>query len=108
MNFFQGQKNRKGVESVLCRVIGGVALDNRRRLQTHPDNTYIKKIKKFRRLLIPPPGNERETQWIGPGIDGEERRRRYWQAAAPVVSETRPSRDAGVFPGPRWIATTTH
>lgn len=104
---FDYRKNKAWI--VVFVVLGVIALSNQRLAMTDPENTYPKRIKRAVRLFFNPPENELDRHLIGKNIECEQPHRLYEQTAlATVVIKTDHSVGAGVFIGPRLIATARH
>ncbi|CAI2718461.1 S1 family peptidase [Nitrospina watsonii] len=104
---FDYRKNKGWI--VFFVVLGVIALSNQRLAMTDPENTYPKRIKRAVRLFFNPPENELDRHLIGKGIDCETPQRLYRQVArATVLIKVDHSIGAGVFIGPRLIATARH
>lgn len=94
---------------VLAVLLGIMVLHNQRLTMTDPENTYPKRVKRFVRLMLNPPGNKLEEQLIGKGIACEHSEQLYKTvAAATVVIKTDNAIGAGVFIGSKLIATAEH
>lgn len=90
-------------------IVGVIALDNQRLINTDPENTYPKKIRRAIRLILNPATTELEKHLIGKGIECERPERLYQVVAgATVVIQSKGSLGTGVFIGPRLIATAEH
>lgn len=90
-------------------VLGLLVLHNQKLTVSDPENTYPKRIKRAIRLLLNPAENELEKHLIGKAIPCEDREQLYKTvAAATVVIKADGSLGAGVFIGPRLIATAEH
>jgi len=101
-------KNRK-TATLLLIVLGIVALHNQRLSVSDPENTYPKRIRRAIRLWLNPPANELERHLIGKGISCGKPARLYRAvASATVVVKSGGALGAGVFIGPRLIATAAH
>ncbi|MFQ5672686.1 MAG: serine protease [Nitrospinales bacterium] len=101
-------KNRKTATFLLI-VLGIVALHNQRLSVSDPESTYPKRIRRAIRLWLDPPANELERHLIGKNISCGNRARLYKAvASATVVIKSGGALGAGVFIGPRLIATAAH
>ncbi len=89
--------------------IGLMAIHNQQLAVSDPENTYFNKINRTIRLLLNPPENELEQHLIGKDIACDNSEALYKKvAAATVVVFADKSMGAGVFIGPRLIATANH
>lgn len=110
MGFYaQNDRTKKNVMTVLVVALGLLVLHNQRLTVTDPENTYPKRLKRAIRVLLHPPANKLEEQLIGKGIACEDSDRLYKKvASATVVVNADNAVGAGVFIGPRLIATAEH
>lgn len=104
-----GKRQKEKIVTVLFLFLGIVALHNQRLTVTDPENTYPKIIKRSLRLFWDHPDHELDKHLIGKGISCKNREALYKEAAsATVVFKSDDSIGAGVFIGPRLIATAAH
>ncbi|OGW19310.1 MAG: hypothetical protein A3K09_01745 [Nitrospinae bacterium RIFCSPLOWO2_12_FULL_47_7] len=110
MNYFnQNQKNKQSITIALLIVFGLLLAHNQKLTMSDPENTYPKRIKRTFRLWLNPPGNKLEEHLIGKGVACENSEQLYKAVAgATVVIKTDNAIGAGVFIGPRIIATAEH
>ncbi len=102
-------KTRQNIIIVLIVVFGLLLAQNQRMTLRDPENTYPKQIKRAIRLWLNPPANKLEEHLIGKGIACDHSDHLYkLVAAATVVIRTDNAIGAGVFIGPRLIATAEH
>ncbi|MCH8157396.1 MAG: trypsin-like peptidase domain-containing protein [Nitrospinae bacterium] len=109
MKMYRGFGRYRKTLIVVAVLLGILFLHNRRLTATDPENTYPRRIDRAVRLLINPAANALEEQLIGKGIDCENSASLYQKIArATVVIHAGDSIGAGVFIGPRLIATAGH
>lgn len=97
------------VVALIFAVFGLMAIHNQRLAVSDPENTYFNKIGRTIRLFLNPPENELEQHLIGKNITCDHSQDLYKKvAAATVIIFTDKSLGAGVFIGPRLIATADH
>ena len=97
------------VVAVVFAAFGLMAVHNQQLAVSDPENTYFNKINRTIRLLLNPPENELEQHLIGKDIACDNSEALYKKvAAATVVVYADKSMGAGVFIGPRLIATANH
>jgi S1-C subfamily serine protease len=103
------QKKKWKVIALVFAVFGLMAIHNQQLAVSDPESTYVNKINRTIRLLLNPADDELEQHLIGKNISCEDSKKLYKKvAAATVVIFVDKSLGAGVFIGPRLIATANH
>lgn len=108
MNPWSPHKKRNVLVAAVA-LLGLLALHNQRLIQTDPENTYGKRIKRTLRLWLNPADTVLQEHLTGKGIACENGLDLYQRAAAAtVVINTGKGIGAGVFIGPQLIVTAKH
>lgn len=103
------QKKKWKVIALVCAAFGLMAIHNQQLAVSDPENTYFNKIDRTIRLLLNPANDELEQHLIGKNISCDDSKDLYKKvAAATVVIFVDKGLGAGVFIGPRLIATANH
>jgi len=90
-------------------VFGLMAVHNQQLAVNDPEHTYFNKISRTIRILLNSPKDELEEHLVGKGVSCEGSKELYNRVArATVVIFADQSLGAGVFIGPKLIATANH
>lgn len=103
------RKKKWKVVALIFAAFGLMAIHNQQLAVNDPENTYFNKINWTIRLLLNPAEDELEQHLIGKDISCGDSKKLYKKvAAATVIIFVDKSLGAGVFIGPRLIATANH
>lgn len=103
------QKKKWKVIALVFVAFGLMAIHNQQLAMNDPESTYFNKIGWTFRLLLNPADGELEQHLVGKDISCDDSKSLYKKvAAATVIIFVDKSLGAGVFIGPRLIATANH
>lgn len=104
------KSNRKWkVVALVFSMFGLMAIHNQQLAVNDPEHTYFNKINRTIRILLNSPQDELEEHLVGKGVSCDQSKQLYNNVAeATVVIFADKSMGAGVFIGPRLIATANH